>query len=745
MAHAYRLLTNGLLMSFMALSLISCGGGGSGDTAEVEPTPTAPSISVTDASATDVATEVSTTILLSQASAETVTVDYQTVDGSALAGVDYTATSGTASFAPGTLSATVSIALIATRDTTDTKMFHLGLSNPANATVLDDTAVLTLANATDSALFANPTYSPTWGNIGVFTTPETCKSCHTGTTTVMNFNTKDISPSTSRKHSTMAHALNDPYYNAVVEEETHIFPDKKVFIEDTCLRCHSPMAYTHAHSNPALLTPDPSGILAEGGYSMADAMNDPHARDGVSCTACHQIQDVNLGDITSMSGHYTLNSEADRDTNNKLAINGPFSAFGQAMQNNTQYQPTAGAHIRESKLCASCHNLYTPTLDLAGNPEMITNHAGDQENAQFPEQTPYWEWLNSAFSNATTGRTCQSCHMSEPAPDYSTPITTTPSSAPSRTPFGQHEMVGSNEYLLELLKKYSETLGIASSTTTAGFETKQAETRAILATASTLTIGATNISTTTLADDTLNIPVSITNHTGHKLPTSYPSRRLWLHTKVTDTSSDTVIFESGAADASGRIAKDDNFTHYRCLSIEKDHSTFDYTTCFEPHYDVITDESQVQIYEAVLGDVNTDITHVLLHARKYKKDNRILPVGFTIAGQHLNPVDPSFYDDGIFGLAESDANFTSGIEAGEPGSDGIDSMTYQVPIATVGPFTIEVELLYQTIKPSFVESMHADDPEHGIVGDSHVRRFKAMYQETPHIPASLATAIATHP
>ena len=723
-------------MSFISLSLIACGGGGGSSDTPV--TPTLPTISVADSSATNVETQINVIISLSKASAKTVTVDYQTVDGSALAGIDYTASSGTASFAPGMLSATVSIMLIATRDTTDTKMFHLGLSNPNNATVLDDTAVLTLANAIDSALFANPTYSPTWGNIGVFTTPETCKSCHTGTTTVMNFNTKDISPSTLRKHSTMAHALNDPYFTAVVEEESHVFPDKKVFIEDTCLRCHSPMAYTHAHSIPTLLTPDTSGILAEGGYSMADAMNDPHARDGVSCTACHQIKDINLGDIASMSGHYTLNSEADRDSNSKLPINGPFSnPAGQAMQNNTQYQPILGAHIRESKLCASCHNLYTPTLDLAGNPVMITNHDGNLENAQFPEQTPYWEWLNSAFSNATTGKTCQSCHMSEPAPDYSTPIATRPSNAPSRMPFGQHEMVGSNVYLLELLKKYSETLGIASSTTTVGFETKQTETRAILATASTLTIGATS-----KTDDTLSIPVTIANHTGHKLPTSYPSRRLWLHTKVTDESTNSVIFESGAVDVNGRIAKDDAFTNDKCLKIEKDDATFDYSTCYEPHHDVINSENQVQIYEAILGDVNTDITHVLLHARQYKKDNRILPVGFTLAGQHLNPVD-TFYDDGIFGLAENDVNFISGISAG--GSDGMDTVNYQVPITTTGPFTIDVELLYQTMKPSFVESMHADDPEHGIVGDSHVRRFKAMYLETPQIPERLATATAIHP
>jgi hypothetical protein len=737
MKSLFKMTMQGLLISFISISLIGCGGGSSGS----DVAPKSPTLSINDAVATNLSTQISATILLSQASTETVTVNYQTLDGIAIAGTDYTTKSGTVSFTPGSLTQSVSIELIGTRDTSTTKMFHLSLSNSINATISDDTAVMTLYSTEDSALFADATYNPIWGNIGVFTAPETCKSCHTGTTSVMNFSDKDISPSTLRTHSTMAHALNDPYYRAVVEEETHIFPDKKVFIEDTCLRCHSPMAYTHAHSNPTLLlTPDPSGILADGGYSMANAMNDPHARDGVSCTACHQMKDINLGDIASMSGHYTLNSETDRDSNNKLAINGPFfNPHGQAMQNRTQYQPTIGVHIRESKLCASCHNLYTPTLKLDGTLAMITNHDGVQENAQFPEQTPYWEWLNSAFSNSTTGKTCQSCHMSAPAADYVTKIATTPSNAPERSPFGQHEMVGSNEYLLELLKKYSDILGISNSTNTAGFETKQAETKAILATAATLTIGSTTINS---GGGTLSIPVSITNHSGHKLPTSYPSRRLWLHTKITDNGS--VIFESGAVDAAGRIAKDDAFTSDNCLRIEKDDSTFDYTTCFEPHYDVITDANQVQIYETVLGDVNQDITHVLLHARQYKKDNRILPRGFTLAGQHLNPVDPNLYDDGIFGLAESDVDFTSGIND-SVGSNGMDTVTYQVPITTVGPFSIEVELLYQTIKPSFVESMHADDPEHGIVGDSHVRRFKAMYQATPHIPASLATASKIHP
>ncbi|MBP0003767.1 MAG: hypothetical protein J7642_08605, partial [Cyanobacteria bacterium SBC] len=49
------------------------------------------------------------TVTLSQASTETVTVDYATADDTALAGEDYTAQSGTLTFAPGELTQSISI------------------------------------------------------------------------------------------------------------------------------------------------------------------------------------------------------------------------------------------------------------------------------------------------------------------------------------------------------------------------------------------------------------------------------------------------------------------------------------------------------------------------------------------------------------------------------------------------------------------------------------------------------------
>ena len=711
----------------LSLALIGCGGGEGNDSPSADGSTVSYNLSIQDVSATHDANSISVDIVLSSPSAETITVDYQTVDGTADT-TYYVAASGTMSFTAGSTIQTLVINLQPTRDTSTTTMFHLTLSNPTNATLTDDTAVLSLLSSTENAIFNNPAYVPNWGTIGVFSSAETCASCHTGTSNIMNSAGLDVSPVTLRKHSIMAHALNDPFFTAIIEEETHIFPDKKAFIEDTCLRCHAPMAYTHAHEN---------NLLVDGSYSLNTAMGDHHAREGISCTACHQLQNTaDLGEISSMSGHFTLNNDADRDVNNNLEAFGPYDApFGNAMQNNTQYKPTynISEHIKQSKHCATCHNLYTPTLNLDGSFAMITNHDGNPENAQFPEQAPYWEWLNSKYPGE--GKQCQTCHFSEPSPGFSTPITTRPNNAPSRTPFGQHEMVGGNEYILKLLKTYNTELGIENSTLDSSFDQKISATQAMLNSSANLEIAATSNTA-----DTLTVPVTITNLSGHKLPTSYPSRRMWLHLTVTDTSSATVIFESGDVDSEGRIALDSNFINDYCLKIDKDELTFDYSTCYEPHRDIITAPEQVAIYETVLADVNNDITHVLLHARRFLKNNRILPIGYTNAGRHLNPVDPNFFDDDIFGVAKTDSNFTSGIDAA--GSDGKDTVTYQIPISNpTAIYNIEVELLYQPVRPSYVAALHADDE---ITENSHVARFKQMYNEVPPVPSLIANTSATH-
>jgi len=75
------------------------------------------------------------TVTLSAASGQTITVNYSTADGTALAGSDYTASSGTLTFAPGQTSKTVTVTVLGDTVVEGTESFTLNLSGATNATL----------------------------------------------------------------------------------------------------------------------------------------------------------------------------------------------------------------------------------------------------------------------------------------------------------------------------------------------------------------------------------------------------------------------------------------------------------------------------------------------------------------------------------------------------------------------------------------------------------------------------------
>ena len=72
-------------------------------------------------------------VTLSRAAAETVSVDYETADGTAVAGADYTAASGTLTFAPGETEKTVAVSILDDAIDEGKEKFYLRLSNPQGA------------------------------------------------------------------------------------------------------------------------------------------------------------------------------------------------------------------------------------------------------------------------------------------------------------------------------------------------------------------------------------------------------------------------------------------------------------------------------------------------------------------------------------------------------------------------------------------------------------------------------------
>lgn len=440
----------------------------------------------------------------------------------------------------------------------------------------------------------------------------------------------DLSIASDWRGTVMAHAFQDPFWRARLEAEVEEHAELKSFIEDKCQTCHAPMTRTQARQ-------DGTGPLG-----FAAGLADPLSAEGVSCTLCHQVQDESLGRPESFSGGYQVGT--------RRLIFGPYDeVVAMPMRRHVGYTPQFGRHTQESELCATCHTLYTPILDDTG-----------KVTGQFPEQTPYLEWRNSIYPKR--GQTCQECHMTRVEEPIK--ISARPPWLGPRKPFWRHQFVGGNALMLRLLAA-GDGAGAALAEPEQ-FGPLIAAARQQLERAAKLRVKASR------EKDRAVLKVEVENLAGHKFPTGYPYRRAWLHVQVIDTGGRTV-FESGGVDQ-GRI---------RGLKAG-----------YAPHYDQLTEPSQVQIYQAVMGDARGAPTWSLLQARSYVKDNRLPPRGFSNTAEGAS-------DTRIRGQAQRDDNFN------RKGS-GADRVTYRIKLdGTTGPLRAEVTLLYQAIPPESVDRLLA--------------------------------------
>jgi hypothetical protein len=86
------------------------------------------------------------TLTLSAPSGRSVTVNYATADGTATAGSDYTAKSGTVTFSAGATSRTITVSINGDRTVEPNETFFVNLSTPVNATIATGQGVGTILN-----------------------------------------------------------------------------------------------------------------------------------------------------------------------------------------------------------------------------------------------------------------------------------------------------------------------------------------------------------------------------------------------------------------------------------------------------------------------------------------------------------------------------------------------------------------------------------------------------------------------
>lgn len=500
-----------------------------------------------------------------------------------------------------------------------------------------------------------------------------CAACHDG---LEDASGQDVSIASDWSSTMMANSTRDPFWRAKVASEIRRTPALTELINDECTRCHAPMANFEARAAGSTVA-----LFGDGFLSEQNGLHEA-ALDGVSCTLCHQIRDnETLGTLEGFSGKYTIGTY---NNPTQRAIFGPYSSPRTGpMQNNVSYTPTHGPHIERSELCATCHNLKTPFVNAQG---VVASTSPESE---FPEQMIYSEWKNSSFAGAN-GKSCSSCHL--PQTD-GVRIATRPMNLPSRDAFGRHLLVGGNTTMLDLLDSNRQELGV----TAEHFPTTIARTREMLASAAQLSLHSQNNS------GAIEVAVRIENHSGHKLPGGYPSRRVWLHFVARDQAG-AVLFESGKPQEDGSIA-----------GVDAD----SVAAAYEPHHDLITSPDQVQVYEGIMGDTDGQVTYTLLRGASYLKDNRLLPAGF--------PKETAPNDVAVVGNAAQDASFLA----------GGDEVTYR--FSATPPLSIEVTLRYQAIAHGFVRDLFLDEES------PEVARFKAMYESARIRSEAIATASAAIP
>ena len=107
------------------------------------------------------------TVSLPNADSHSVTVNYATADGTASAGSDYVATSGTLTFAPGQTSQTITVFVNGDRMDEPDETFLVKLSNPTNAAIGRSQGTGTIVNDDPHPGISIADASVTEGNSGI--------------------------------------------------------------------------------------------------------------------------------------------------------------------------------------------------------------------------------------------------------------------------------------------------------------------------------------------------------------------------------------------------------------------------------------------------------------------------------------------------------------------------------------------------------------------------------------------------
>ncbi len=409
---------------------------------------------------------------------------------------------------------------------------------------------------------------------GILNPPAACAVCHGGYDPA-------VEPYFNWHGSMMAQASRDPFFEAALAIANQDAPDSG----DLCLRCHISRGWLQGRSVPT----DGSQILD----------SDKH---GVACDLCHRLVDpiYSSGNPAEDVGILANLISPPSEFGTGMFVVDPTGARrGPFVDADSGHPILVSPFHREAALCGTCHDVSNPAFERSANGHYLPN-AFDAPATDFsanvigPVERTYSEWLNSAYNtpqgvyapqfggNKEHVASCQDCHMRDVTGQG---CNTNP---PVRLDLPLHDLTGGSTWLPNLLPAM-----FPGEVDPAAMAAGVARARYMLQNAATMDL-------VQLGRD---LRVTVTNETGHKLPTGYPEgRRMWLNVRYYD-ENDALVGESGA---------------------------------YDPATAVLSHDPEVKIYEiepvteGIPGLPDGTMFHFVLNNAVHK-DNRIPPRGFTNA------------------------------------------------------------------------------------------------------------------
>jgi len=599
---------------------------------------------------------------------------------------------------------------------------------------------------------------PLEGGPEQFVTSDQCWTCHDANDLlasqanmvleVVNPDSKEIlnlSPYGEWSTSPMGLAGRDPIFYSQLQSETNNLPQFTNCIENTCLHCHGVMGQRQLAIDTegedegecdeffGIAPPPevPSGKLFR--LDMVTRWPDSQdnefqkygalARDGISCTVCHHISETDLGDEKTFTGNF-VTGPADE-------IYGPYEQVSvKPMQQGLGMTPQFGSQISNPDLCSSCHNILLPVITNEGE---ITGYSY--------EQTTYLEWQNSDFSQPGPGFTsCQDCHMKkdfggealsfEIANFESSDFPATTNRLPDeeiilteRDSFSRHSLHGLNIFFNQMSQQFPVILGmrqvdpfVSGSVTAAQITTQNSMVNMALNETANVEITELIID----QDGQLHAVVEVTNLAGHYIPSGVGFRRMFLEFLVRDAEGN-ILWASGRTNDLGAILE--GTTN---IVLPSEEPVKFPSVPFQPHYEVITEEDQVQIYQELVEDSAGALTTSFLRRVTEVKDNRIRPKGYNPEFFALNP-SPFIQALAVIpGQAASDPYYT------DPELTGADVIQYLISLdeETLSQVHhVKVTLYNQSIPPSYLQQRFRDANR----GPAKKAEIERLYYLTSHL------------